>query len=62
LRDRVRVTVDAGIRITAEITRLSAEITRLSAEITRLSLESLHLKKRGDICAGFKAMAVRVFI
>jgi molybdate transport system ATP-binding protein len=47
LRDRVRVTVDAGIRITAEI--------------TRPSLERLHLKEGGDIYAGFKTMAVRVF-
>jgi molybdate transport system ATP-binding protein len=47
LRDRVRVTVDAGIRITAEI--------------TRPSLEKLRLKEGDDIYAGFKTMSVRVF-
>ena len=47
LRDRVRVTVDAGIRITAEI--------------TRPSLEKLHIKEGDDVYAGFKTMAVRVF-
>lgn len=47
LRDRVRVTVDAGIRITAEI--------------TRPSLEKLQLKAGDDIYAGFKTMSVRVF-
>lgn len=47
LRDRVRVTVDAGIRITAEI--------------TRPSLEKLHLKEGDEVYAGFKTMAVRVF-
>jgi molybdate transport system ATP-binding protein len=47
LRDRMRVTVDAGIRLTAEI--------------TRPSLERLHLKEGDDIYAGFKTMTVRVF-
>lgn len=47
LRDRVRVTVDAGIQITAEI--------------TRASLERLHLTVGDDIYVGFKTMAVRVF-
>ena len=47
LRDRVRVTVDAGIRITAEI--------------TRPSLEKLQIKEGDEVYAGFKTISVRVF-
>lgn len=47
LRDRVRVLIDAGIRIIAEM--------------TRVSLDALKLKEGSVVHAGFKAMAVRVF-
>lgn len=47
LRDRVRVMVDAGIQITAEITRASQDV--------------LDIKEGDEIYAGFKTTAVRVF-
>lgn len=47
LRDRVRVLIDAGIQITAEI--------------TGTSLDVLGLKEGDEIHAGFKTTAVRVF-
>jgi molybdenum ABC transporter ATP-binding protein len=47
LRDRVRVMVNAGIQITAEI--------------TRASLDMLNLQEGDDVYAGFKTTAVRIF-
>jgi molybdopterin-binding protein len=47
LRDRVRVMVDAGIQIAAEITRASQDV--------------LGIKEGDEIYAGFKTTAVRVF-
>lgn len=47
LRDRVRVMVDAGIQI--------------AAEISRASLDVLEIKEGEEIYAGFKTTAVRIF-
>ncbi|HET7831373.1 MAG TPA: ABC transporter ATP-binding protein [Gallionella sp.] len=47
LRDRVRVMLDAGIQV--------------AAEISRASLDVLELKEGEEIYAGFKTTAVRIF-